>query len=79
MGQQIIYQGEGWTVTQDPFDRRNPNLVRFHRNNGKRKLLDQIAQWGGIGWESNRWVPKLPTVPQWLIDRVVAHLREVQP
>jgi hypothetical protein len=79
MGPQIIYQGEGWTVTQDPTMAGRPDLVRFHRNNGQRKLLDQVAQWNGIAWAVHRWMPKLPTVPQWLIDKVVAHLREVQP
>jgi hypothetical protein len=79
MAPHLIYLGEGWTVTQDPTFSGNLNLVQFHRTNGKRKLLDRVAEWGGIGWESNRWVPEPPTVPQWLIDKAVACMREVQP
>ena len=80
----VIYQspvnanfpGAGWTITQDPMDRRNPNLVRFLRQNSQRKLLDQIAEWNPYSqaWTANRWMPKPPIVPQWLIDKVVAHM-----
>ena len=51
MAPRIIYQspanantpGARWLIVQDPTDRQNPNLVRFHRSNGPRNLLDQIA------------------------------------
>jgi hypothetical protein len=79
MAPRVIYQATGWTVTQDPFDRRNPNLVRFHRSTGQRKLLDQIAEWTGAGWSSRRWMPKAPTVPAALLRHVEALMREVQP
>jgi hypothetical protein len=84
MAPRIIYQspananmpGAGWTIIQDPTDRRNPNLVRFLRQNGQRKLLDQIAEWNphAQAWTASRWLPKPPIVPQWLIDKVVAHM-----
>ena len=66
----------GWLIIQDPTDRRNPNLVRFHRSNGQRNLLDQIAEWDphAQAWTASRWLPKPPIVPQWLIDKVVAHM-----
>ncbi len=69
--------GAGWLIIQDPTDRRNPNLVRFHRSNGQRKLLDQIAEWDPYAsdWRCTRWAPKPPVVPQGLIDKVVAHMR----
>jgi hypothetical protein len=68
--------GAGWLIIQDPTDRRNPNLVRFHRSNGQRKLLDQIAEWDphAQAWVLSRWLPKPPSVPQWLIEKVVAHM-----
>jgi hypothetical protein len=83
MAPRIIYQsplantpGAGWAVIQDPLDRRNPNLVRFFRQNRMRTLLDQIAEWDPHAqtWTRNRWVPKPPKVPQWLIDKVMAHM-----
>lgn len=80
----VIYQspanantpGAGWTITQDPTFSGNPNLVRFHRSTGQRKLLDQIAAWDPYAqaWRASRWLPKPPVVPQWLIDKVVAHM-----
>lgn len=68
--------GAGWTITQDPLDRRNPNLVRFHRVSRAHTLLDQIAEWDPHtgDWRCTRWIPKAPKVPQWLIDKVVAHM-----
>jgi hypothetical protein len=78
MALHVIYkcQATGWAVIQDPLDRRNPNLVRFLRHNGKRKLLDQIAEWDPhtCDWRCTRWFPKAPKVPQLLIDKVVAHM-----
>ena len=52
MAPRIIYDsrsnantpGAGWLIIQDPTFSGNPNLVRFHRSNGQRNLLDQIAQ-----------------------------------
>ncbi|MGA1344036.1 MAG: hypothetical protein ACO33A_13550 [Hyphomonas sp.] len=68
--------GVGWLVTQDPLFSGNPNMVRFYRSNGRRTLLDRIAQWDprAQAWRSMRWAPKPPVVPQYIIDKVVAHL-----
>jgi hypothetical protein len=84
MAPRIIYQspanantpGARWLIVQDPTDRHNPNLVRFHRSNGPRNLLDQIAEWDphAQAWTCRRWVPRHPKVPQFLIDKVVAHM-----
>jgi hypothetical protein len=78
MALHVIYKCPvtGWVVIQDPLDRRNPNLVRFLRYNGKRKLLDQIAEWDPYTstWRCSRWFPRPPKVPQLLIDKVVAHM-----
>ena len=81
--------GAGWTITQDPTMAANNNLIRFHRTNGRRMdqiadqhLLNQIAEWDPSvqDWKRTRWFPRPPVVPQWLIDRVVAHMSfEVQP
>jgi hypothetical protein len=81
MAPRVIYQADGWTITQDPIFSRNPNLVRFYRSNGQRKLLDRIAEWDphSLSWPPRRWVPKPPQVPQWLFDKVVAYMSfEVQ-
>ena len=80
MAPQMLYHGDGWTITQDPIFSRNPNLVRFHRQSRTRTLLDQIAEWDphAQAWVSSRWVPRSPKVPLALINRVVAHMREVQ-
>jgi len=77
MAPQMLYHGDGWTITQDLMDRGNPNLVRFHRQSRTRTLLDQIAEWdpAAQAWVPKRWVPRSPKVPQWLIDKVVAHMR----
>lgn len=91
----IIYRSEPhpsggpeWIVEQDPLISGNPRLVRFLRRTSKRKLLDQIAEWlprdpaavtrAGV-WNHRRWVPKSPTVPQFLIQKVEDHMRRLQP
>jgi hypothetical protein len=73
--------GAGWLIIQDPTDHRNPNLVRFHRSNGQRKLLDQIAEWDphSQDWRRTRWAPKPPAVPKWLLAKVENHMRNFQP
>ena len=78
MAPRVIHQAAGWTVTQDPTMAGRPDLVRFHRSTGQRKLLDQIAEWTGAGWSSRRWMPKAPTVPAALLQHVEALMREVQ-
>ena len=80
MAPQMLYHGDGWTITQDPIFSGNPNLVRFHRQSRTRTMLDQIAEWDpdAQAWASRRWVPRSPKVPLWLINWVVAHMREAQ-
>ncbi len=84
MAIRIIYQspanantpGARWLIVQDPADCQNLNLVRFYRGNGTRNLLDQTAEWDphAQAWTCRRWVPRHPKVPQFLIDKVVAHM-----
>jgi hypothetical protein len=77
MAPQMLFHGDGWTITQDPVFSGNPNLVRFHRQSRMRTLLDRIAEWDPDAqvWVSRRWMPKSPMVPLALINRVVAHMR----
>lgn len=86
MAPRIIYQSPphpvnkrymGWKITQDPAFSGNPNLVLFHRSNGRRTLLNRIAKWDPHSqvWATSRWMPKPPIVPQWLIDWVEANLK----
>jgi len=69
-------QGPRWRVTTDPTmaDHR-PDLIRFVKLSGSRKLLDQIARWTGSGWDQSRYVPKPPMVPVRVLERVEAVLR----
>ena len=71
----IIYKDITWAITQDPDMADCDHLVRFYRHNGRRCLLDQIAEWDGEGWSSRYWVPRPPKVPQWLINWVSAHMQ----
>ncbi len=75
--ERVIYQADGWTITQDPTRSDNNNLVRFHRTNGQRKLLDQIALWDPIAeqWSGNRWLPR--SVPTAVLAVVKARMRGV--
>ena len=83
MAPRIIYDsrtnantpGAGWLMTQDPTDNGRDDLVRFQRHNGRQCLLDQIAEWTPTGWSPNRWVPRSPKVPRFLVSRVVNHMR----
>jgi len=75
----IIYNVAPWRIEQDPTRNGSDRLVRFHKHNGQRKLLDQIAEWRNSGWSANRWVPKPPTVPKWLLSKVEAHMQKVAP
>lgn len=75
MAPRIIFQDTTWTVTQDPTMAGRNDLVRFRCHNGRRCLLDQIAEWTPDGWSSSRWIPKSPKVPLLLINWVVAYMR----
>ena len=52
-----------------------PDLIRFVKLSGSRKLLDQISRWTGSGWDQSRYVPKPPMVPVRVLERVEAVLR----
>lgn len=41
-----------------------PNLIQFIKHSDTRKLLDQVADWDGVGWSGRRWVPRRPVVPE---------------
>lgn len=68
-------QGPRWRVTQDPTMAARPDLIRFVKLSGSRKLLDQIARWTGSGWDQSRYVPEPPAVPVRVLERVEAVLR----
>jgi hypothetical protein len=70
----IAQFGPWWTVERQPGYVTDPMVVRFLKHNGKRKLLEQTARWTGAGWDPKRWTPRLPTVPQWLIEKVEDHM-----
>jgi hypothetical protein len=51
------------------------NLVRECLSRGAAEALwDPIAS----RWSANRWVPKHPTVPKWLLAKVEAHMQKVK-
>lgn len=68
-----------WRVERQPGQTTNPYLVRFVKSGRNGRLLDQIALWSTAGWDQSRWMPKPPIVPKWLIAKVEAHMRKVQP
>lgn len=82
----IIYQSPptatgraaGWVIIQDPLGNGSDQLVCFRRHNGKRCLLDQIAEWQPKHpwWTPRRWVPNERTVPLSILDIVYAHMKE---
>ena len=85
---ELIFQSEHstaqapvWTVTQQPGQTTSPHLVEFEKHGRSGKLLDQVALWDPIGccWSGNRWVPKAPIVPKWLLAKVEQHMRGVKP
>lgn len=73
----IIYNVAPWRIEQDPTRNGSDRLVRFHKHNGQRKLLDQIAEWQGASWNINRWTPKSPQVPARVLRLVENHMRQV--
>lgn len=57
-------RGNRWEVSR--YSPALPELIQFLKcaANGRRKLLDQVAQWDGLGWSGARWVPRRPVVPE---------------
>jgi len=76
---QLIYRNDRWQIERDPTCTGRSDLVRFvKRGPSGRKMLDQIAQWTGTGWDPSRWVPRPPMVPQGILDLVERHMPEVE-
>lgn len=76
---QLIYGHGPWLIEQDPTMAARSDLVRFvKRGPSGRKMLDQIAQWTGTGWDPSRWVPRPPMVNQAIVNMVERRMREVQ-
>jgi hypothetical protein len=73
----IIYNVAPWRIEQDPTRNGSDRLVRFHKHNGQRKLLDQIAEWQSGGWSIDRWRPRSPQVPARVLRLVENHMRQV--
>jgi len=73
----VIYNVAPWRIEQDPTRNGSDRLVRFHKHNGQRKLLDQIAEWQNGGWSIDRWRPRSPQVPDRILRLVENHMRQV--
>lgn len=74
---EVIYKSDRWRIERDPTMAARPDLVRFVKRSAVRKLLDQNARWTGNGWDPQRWVPRVPIVPQTILDHIEAHMRGV--
>jgi hypothetical protein len=81
MAPRIIYDFIPWRIELDPTMAGNNHLVRFYKHNGQRKLLDQIALWDPIAekWSANRWIPKQPQIPFYVLTIAEAHMRGLLP
>lgn len=80
-----LTQGPVWLIQRQPEGVTNPLVVRFLKRGKHRNIVDNMAEWcprngdvlrGGV-WNYRRWVPKSPTVPQWLLKHVEDHMRFV--
>jgi hypothetical protein len=74
---EVLYTSERWLIVQDPTTAMRPDLVRFVKRSSVRKLLDQVACWTPTGWDSKRWVPRVPIVPQEVLQMVEKRMKEV--
>ena len=70
----VIYKADRWRIER-PLPATLPDLVRFVKHSTVRKLLDQTARWTGDGWDPQRWVPRVPIVPQTILDLVEQRMR----
>lgn len=66
-----------WRITRQPEGCSNPMVVRFHRINDYRTLLDLNAAWTPNGWDARRWVPSTYKVPRTLLQLVETHMQKV--
>ena len=76
---EVIFHDARFRIERQPGSVTDPMVVRFVKHSAVRKLLDQTARWGGNGWDPQRWVPRVPIVPQTILDLVEAHMRGAQP
>lgn len=75
---ELIYMADRWRIERQPGSITDPMVVGFVKGSAVRKLLDQTARWTPTGWDPKRWVPKSPTVPQWLIQKVEDYMRQTE-
>jgi hypothetical protein len=81
---QVIYQcgssgNVKWKIERQPGEISDPLVVRFHKWNYRRNLLIKYARWTRKGWDTKRWVPQSPMVPQTILDHVEAHMQGLRP
>ena len=70
--------GITWTIERQPSGCTDPAVVRFRKSSRLRTLLDQSARWTSRGWDTTRWTPHPPVVPQRLIELVVDHMLSLE-
>lgn len=68
--------GTFWCIKQKPAGVTDPMVVIFRCWNGMLLLLNRSARWTGDGWDTTRWTPKPPIVPQGILDLVEQHMRQ---
>jgi hypothetical protein len=65
------HRGNNWMVQR--YSEKLPNLVRWVKYSGSgrgHKLLDQVSDWTGSGWNAARWIPAKPMVPDYIQRQV---------
>ena len=65
------HRGNNWRV--ELYSPQLPNLVRWVKYSGSgrgHKLLDQVSDWTGSGWNAARWIPAKPMVPDYIQRQV---------
>lgn len=75
MSAQVIFDGAiggcQWCIERQPEGVTDPAVVSFRKWNRKRSLLNRSARVviinGRADFDTSRWFPKTPTVPDWLI------------
>jgi len=72
---EVLIQDARWRIERQPGRVTDPMVVQFVKYSAVRKLLDQNARWTPDGWDPQRWVPRVPIVPQTILDLVEAHMR----
>ncbi len=67
-----------WLVVRQPEGVIDPMVISFRKVGRNGNLLNQTARWTPLGWDPKRWQPKPPKVPQWVIDRAVVHMLQLE-